>query len=100
MIRNVSRKGRERLESFNERLRALRIDAKLSQQDMADALGISRSGYQMIENGKNGKKFVYLPIIAKALSCRIDDLFPGMDPDTKTVRADGFDDETMEGWSE
>lgn len=100
MIRNVSRKGRERLESFNERLRALRIDAKLSQQDMADALGISRSGYQMIENGKNGKKFFYLPVIAKALSCRIDDLFPDMDSEAKTVCADGFEDETMEGWSE
>lgn len=90
------------MESFNERLRELRNGANLNQQSMADALGISRSGYQMIENGKNGKKFAYLPAIAKALGCRIDDLFPEMDEEKeeKTVSADGFEEEMMEGWAQ
>lgn len=80
MIRNVSERG-EVMEVFHERLRELRGRAGLSQQEMAAELDISRSGYQMIENGKNGKKFAYLPVIAKTLGCRIDDLFPEMDSD-------------------
>ena len=99
------------MESFCERLKSLRDAAGLCQQDMASKLGITRAGYQMIENGRNGKKFSYLPVIAKSLGCRIDDLFPEMDEDaaapaqtreeSKTVRACGFDgDEDLEGWSE
>lgn len=96
------------MESYYDRLKELRSAARLSQQDMADALGITRAGYQMMESGSNGKKFAYLPIIAKTLGCRIDDLFPEMDEpkeeesvgEGKTVGADGFEDETMEGWAE
>ena len=99
------------MESFCERLKSLRDAAGLCQQDMASRLGITRAGYQMIENGRNGKKFSYLPVIAKSLGCRIDDLFPEMDEaadaqeapegESKTARACGFDgDEDWEGWSE
>lgn len=96
------------METFGERLKSLRVDAGLCQQQLAEAIGITRSGYQMIENGRNGKKLAYLPRIAKTLGCQIDDLFPEMDaPEAeasisvdKTVCADGFEDETMEGWAE
>lgn len=93
------------MEGFCDRLRALRNEADLSQHEMAAKLGITRAGYQMIENGRNGKKFLYLPMIAKAIGCRIDDLFPEMDMPTevedKTERADGFDgDDDLKGWSE
>lgn len=99
------------MESFCERLKSLRDAAGLCQQDMASRLGITRAGYQMIENGRNGKKFSYLPVIAKSLGCRIDDLFPEMDEKTdateqeqaesKTARACGFDEnEDLKGWSE
>ena len=65
----------------------------------------------MIENGRNGKKFSYLPVIAKSLGCRIDDLFPEMDDvasapkqteeERKTARACGFEEnEDLKGWSE
>lgn len=42
-----------------------------------------------------------LPKIAKALGCRIDDLFPEMDEtpgpeDCKPVSADGFDDDSLD----
>lgn len=99
------------MESFCDRLKSLRDAAGLCQQDMASRLGITRAGYQMIENGRNGKKFSYLPVIAKSLGCRIDDLFPEMDEKTdateqeqaesKTARACGFDEnEDLKGWSE
>lgn len=99
------------MESFCERLKSLRDAAGLCQQDMASRLGITRAGYQMIENGRNGKKFSYLPVIAKSLGCRIDDLFPEMDEKTdateqeqaesKNARACGFDEnEDLKGWSE
>lgn len=99
------------MESFCERLKSLRDAAGLCQQDMASRLGITRAGYQMIENGRNGKKFSYLPVIAKSLGCRIDDLFPEMDEKTdateqeqaesKTARACGFEEnEDLKGWSE
>lgn len=99
------------MESFCERLKSLRDAAGLCQQDMAGKLGITRAGYQMIENGRNGKKFSYLPVIAKSLGCRIDDLFPEMDDvasapeqteeERKTARACGFEEnDELEGWSE
>ena len=63
---------------------------------------MSRTGYADLEKAGSGKVFEKLPMIAKALGCRIDDLFPEMDEpdDSKTVCADGFEDETMEGWAE
>ena len=37
---------------FRKRLRQARIDAKLTQQRMADLLGISLNGYQKYEQGE------------------------------------------------
>ena len=65
--------------TMNERMRDLRIRAGLRQEDVAALIGITRAGYQQIEGGRNGKKLAYLPRLAKALGCRIDDLFPEMD---------------------
>lgn len=84
------------MESFGGRLKKYREKAGKSQQELAEALNITRSGYQMIENGRNGKKFSYLPGLAKALNCTIDDLFPEMDE--KSASADAFDAEDMKGW--
>lgn len=78
------------MESYYDRLKEYRNRAGFSQQEMADALGLTRAGYQMIESGSNGKKFSYLPSIAKKLGCRIDDLFPEMDG----LKDEGF----PEGW--
>lgn len=61
------------------RIKERRKAAGLRQEDVARAIGITRAGYQMIESGRNGKSFSYLPKIAKAIGCRIDDLFPEMD---------------------
>ena len=80
----------------------LRKRAGISQESVAAAAGMTRTGYQQIESGKNGRTLDKLPAIAKALGCRIDDLFPEMDetpsPDGgKPVSADGFEDDSLDG---
>jgi len=57
---------------------------------------MSRTGYADLEKAGSGKVFEKLPAIAKALGCRIDDLFPEMDE--KSASADAFDAEDMKGW--
>ena len=89
------------MESRSERIRMLRKRAGISQESVAAAAGMTRTGYQQIESGKNGRTLDKLPAIAKALGCRIDDLFPEMDespaPDGgKPVSADGFDDDSLD----
>jgi transcriptional regulator with XRE-family HTH domain len=39
---------------FKERLKQLRKERKYTQQQMADALGITLRAYQMYEGGENG----------------------------------------------
>lgn len=88
------------MESRSERIRTLRKRAGISQESVAAAAGLTRTGYQQIESGKNGRSLDKLPKIAKALGCRIDDLFPEMDetpdPEGKPVSADGFDDDSLD----
>ena len=67
------------MESFCMRLRAKRKKAGKSQADFATDIGMTRTGYADIEHGVAGKSFMKLPALAKALGCRIDDLFPEMD---------------------
>ena len=88
------------MESRSERIRMLRKRAGISQESVAAAAGLTRTGYQQIESGKNGRSLDKLPQIATALGCRIDDLFPEMDdvpgPEGKPVSADGFDDDSLD----
>ena len=90
------------MDGFSETLRKYRKRSKKTQEEVAKEVGMSRTGYADLEKAGSGKVFEKLPMIAKALGCRIDDLFPEMDAqdESKTVGADGFEDETMEGWSE
>ena len=74
--------------------------------EMADELGMTVPGYKRLEDGTGGKTFEKLPLLAKRLGCRIDDLFPEMDAPAeemkvsggKTVCADGFEEESLKGW--
>lgn len=88
--------------TFGGRLEAIRKERGLTMAGMAGELGMTVPGYKRLEDGTGGKTFEKLPLLAKKLGCRIDDLFPEMDEpkESKTVCADGFDDETMEGWAE
>lgn len=88
------------METFGERVKKLRKEKGIGVMEFSEMVGMTPDAVLKIESGKRGKTFEKLPKLAKALSCRIDDLFPGMDPDAKPVRADGFEDDVMEGWSE
>jgi transcriptional regulator with XRE-family HTH domain len=46
----------------------------MTQQQMANALGIDRSTYTRIEQGKVEMKASYLPLIAQALGMKVEQL--------------------------
>jgi len=64
---------------FSKKLREYRKCAGMTQEELAKRIGISRTGYADLEKEGSGKTFEKLPMIAKALNLRIDDLFPEMD---------------------
>lgn len=57
---------------FNERLRAARMSRKLTQQQMADAVGIQMRSYQKYEQGTSEPCFDYLAVIADKLDVPTD----------------------------
>lgn len=61
------------------RLNALRKRAKLSQQQIADELGVSTAQISRWENGENNIPSERLPLIARAYVCRIGEIFEDMD---------------------
>ena len=99
------------METMGERVRRLRKAKKLSIVTLAETVDMTTQNLWNLENDMVGKTFEKLAPLAKALGCRIDDLFPEMDdesaePDqeeeeSKTARACGFDEnEDLKGWSE
>lgn len=99
------------METFGDRLKRYRIEAKMSVADFALEIGVTPDCVMKLESGKRGRAFDRLPVIAKAVNRRIDDLFPEMDEDAstperseeerKTARACGFEeDDELKGWSE
>jgi len=55
-------------------LKALRVNAGLTQQDVADRLGISRSLVIEIENGKERKNDVYYYALAYLYQTELDNI--------------------------
>lgn len=58
-----------------KKLRELRIERKMTQQDIAERLGISRVAVTKWETGEALPRAEMLPKIAKLLRCKIDDFF-------------------------
>ncbi|MGN2337922.1 helix-turn-helix transcriptional regulator [Clostridium cagae] len=56
-------------------LKEYREKASLTQQNMADKLGIAVSAYNMIENGKRGISLINAKKISILLNTSIDELF-------------------------
>lgn len=86
---------------MGKRIRAIREQKGMTCTALAEQVGISAQGMWNLESGNNGRTLDKLPKIAKALGCRIDDLFPEMDevpePDGgKPVSADGFEDDSLD----
>lgn len=61
------------------RIRVLRESQKMTQQGLADLMGVERTTVAMWESGTNSPRADMLPPLAKILGCRIDDLFEEMD---------------------
>jgi len=78
------------VERFGDRVRAIRREKGLRIADVSAVAGMTNDALLKIESGLRGKTLEKLPLLAKALGCRIDDLFPEMD-EVKTASAGGFE---------
>lgn len=58
-------------------LKKKRIDAGLSQAELASMLGTVQSAVSAWESGEKMPRASQLPALAKALSCSIDELYTG-----------------------
>ncbi|MCU0438056.1 MAG: helix-turn-helix domain-containing protein [Raineya sp.] len=61
---------------IGDKLLSLRNEFKLTQQEVADKLGIKQSTYHRWENGKTQPTIDFLPKIAEAYNIPITDLLP------------------------
>ena len=59
----------------NKKIRNLRELAKLTQEQLSEALGVSRSAVAMWETGCAKPSADKLPKLAKLLGCTIDELY-------------------------
>ena len=61
-------------EILGERIKALRSETHLTQEQVADKIGISRQKYARIENGTNNITLEILAQIAKVLGVQVADI--------------------------
>jgi len=61
-------------EKFNENLRRARLEKKLTQQQVADLLGVAKSTYCQYETGASEPNILRLKKLAKILETNIDSL--------------------------
>ncbi len=59
----------------NERLYRLRLRRKLSQKQVAEAVGITQSGYAMIETGRRHPRKEVMKKLADFFGVTVDELF-------------------------
>ncbi len=79
----------ERLSVFPERLKQLRVEAKLTQQQMAEALNISQPAYVEWEKGRTQPTPDKFPLIAKVLNTSIYYLLQGAPNENRLVNFQG-----------
>ena len=60
---------------FARRLKALRIEKQMTQEDLARAAGVSTAFISSVERGINSPSFSTLESIAEALDVPVQDLF-------------------------
>jgi transcriptional regulator with XRE-family HTH domain len=60
---------------FGKRVRQLRKQKKMTQEELAEAANLSRETISRIENGKRGTHFEYVDQILKALNVTLQDFF-------------------------
>ena len=62
---------------IGERIRAARKKAELSQEVLADKIGVNRSYLSLVENGKSSPTFEFVEKIAGGLDLRVEDIVLG-----------------------
>lgn len=62
--------------SLGENIRKARDEAKLTQQDLANAIGLSRVSVVNIEKGRQKPMPHHLEMVIRVLQCSIDDIYP------------------------
>lgn len=60
---------------FNERLKEIRIESKLTQQALAEAMGVTVRCYQYYEEGKKNPSLEKAVLLADVLDVSLDHLF-------------------------
>ena len=66
------------LKKLGDRIRTLRKDLKITQEQLADEAGIERSYMGTIERGERNPTFLKVNLITKALKLNLSDFFRGM----------------------
>ncbi|WP_026493486.1 helix-turn-helix transcriptional regulator [Butyrivibrio sp. XPD2002] len=77
---------------LGSRIRALRIANDITQEQMAEHLGVSRQKYARIENGANSITLDILSRIAKALSVTVADITRVLDETPAVAYRTGAED--------
>lgn len=72
--------------TFGARLKARRGDLGLTQDELGEAIGVSKAAISRWESDKDYPSFEFLPRLKAALSVTLDDLVDG---DSRDVRAVG-----------
>ena len=70
------------MKELNERIKSARIDLHLSQQYVADYIGINRSAIAEIESGKRNVSAKELDLFSKLFMISTDELLHGSNVDT------------------
>ena len=65
------------MKSFGDRLRAARIAAGMTQEQLGFALGVTKSSVSAWENDREAPGFRLLPVLRTALGCSLDELVMG-----------------------
>lgn len=73
---------------FGKRLKELRIQASLSQEELAERVGVSTKTVSYWENAHNPVTISKIPIIASALNVPVYKLFLFLDVEEKTADKD------------
>jgi transcriptional regulator with XRE-family HTH domain len=70
----------EKMMNFSKNLRELRARRDLTQEDLADKIGVSRQMVARYESGENYPEMDKAILIAQVLDCKLDDLINSREP--------------------
>ena len=80
---------------FGERVRSARLDARLTQEDLAQRVGLSRTSVVNIEHGRQGVYLRFLIPLANALECSAVSLLPLDIEQDRVRRPSPYDDDAL-----